>query len=161
MKPLPHNFQLPGPTVSVATEPDIPELIELINDAFAYQDADKGKSRIDRAGLMKKIAESTFLVWREHRGIAACCYIETSDEVVHFGLLCMSNGYKGGKIAPKILAATEEYAKEAGRPSVQLDYMSQAPWLKQYYERFGYKETGTFRDIGWSKLVQMEKRLSS
>ena len=160
MKQITSYFSINGYTVTLATSTDAPELIKLINHAFAYQDANKGQPRVDESSLFKKMAESYFLVWRTEQYIAACCYIERKEGIVHFGLLCVADNYKGGKLAPTIIGAVEAYARDIESPSVQLDYMSQSPWLKQYYERFGFEITGNVRDIGWSRLIAMEKLLT-
>jgi len=43
--------------------------------------------------------------------------------------------------------------------AVELDYMSVAPWLKPYYEKFGYVETGEVMPWGAIDLIRMTKTL--
>jgi hypothetical protein len=38
--------------------------------------------------------------------------------------------------------------------------MSLAPWLKKYYEKYGYAETGTVEAWGTIDLIRMKKALS-
>ncbi len=161
MAQLLDSFQIPGFSVSEAGAGDIPELIALINQAFAYQDEAKGQPRIDAAGLTKKMGESNFLVWRDSQQIVACCYVESDEQSLHFGLLSIVPSLRGGKLAPRLLVAIEGYARAQVKTSIELQYMSQAPWLEAYYQRFGFRATGQVRDLGWSKLFGMRKSLSS
>lgn len=145
-------------TVERATQRDIPELMELINHAFQYQDEAKGMSRIDSIGLQKKMEKTEFYIWRDATSkLAACCYVAFNAHTAHFGLLAVSDDLRRKGLAPSILAAIEAYA--LGNETLELDYMSLSPWLDRYYERYGFEKTGLVEDIKWSKLIRMQKRL--
>ena len=58
------------------------------------------------------------------------------------------------------MAAIEADARTRGCATIQLDYMSLAPWLKAYYERYGFQETGETVQWGAIALVQMAKPLN-
>ena len=147
-----------GLTVSVASTTDVTELVTLINNAFKYQDEAKGEARTNQAGLLKKMSKSDFYVWKEIGGvIVACCYIEIHKDKLHFGLLAVEDRYRGKGLAPAIMDSIEHYAISLGKHLLELDYMDLSPWLKRYYERRGYNETGFVEDIGWSQLIRMVK----
>ena len=140
---------------------DVPEVINLINHAFWYQDEAKGAKRIDAAGVQKKMDNSEFYVWRDGAGeLAACCYVTLGESKLHFGLLAITDKLRGKGLAPAIMTATEGYGQALGKEMLELDYMSLSPWLGEYYERYGFEKTGFVEDIGWSKLIQMQKKLS-
>ena len=54
----------------------------------------------------------------------------------------------------------ETYAIANSFSLLELDYMSIAPWLDQYYTKNGFIKTGY--SVTWKgvKLVQMQKKLS-
>jgi len=45
--------------------------------------------------------------------------------------------------------------------SLDLDYMSLAPWLRKYYEGYGFRETGESVRWGTIDLIHMSKDLES
>ena len=159
MTNLAEHFPHPNYKVALAQEDDKPELMNLINHAFSYQDEAKGDKRITLENLSKKIDETEFYVWKNNQ-VVACCYIEVLEREVHFGLLTVADELRGGDFAPSIIKAIEEYARSKHKEDIKLDYMSLSPWLKSYYEKYGFQETGNVRDLGWCKLIEMSKSLS-
>jgi RimJ/RimL family protein N-acetyltransferase len=152
-------FHNPDLTLALASEDDVQALKALINHAFAYQDEAKGDVRIDEAGIAKKMQSSDLYVWKKHGAIIGCCYVDSLSDRVHFGLLCIADSYRGTGLAQEIISSIEKYALARGNKIVELDYMSLSPWLKQYYEKLGFIETGEREDIGWCELVRMHKHL--
>lgn len=145
--------------VNTARSADKPELMNLINHAFSYQDEAKGDKRITLEALTKKIDETEFYVWKNNE-VVACCYVDVLEHEVHFGLLTVADELRGGDFAPSIIKAIEEYAGSMHKEDIKLDYMSLSPWLKSYYEKYGFQETGNVRDLGWCELIEMSKSLS-
>lgn len=147
--------------VSRVSDDDVVPTRELINHAFSYQDKIKGEKRITIDRLREKIAETEFYVWKDEAGdVVACVYVELLQDRLHFGLFSVADLYRGKGLAQEIMRCLEDYALTNGKHTMELDYMSISPWLKGYYERYGYKETGEVEDIGWSKLIRMEKALA-
>ena len=79
---------------------------------------------------------------------------------MHFGLLTVTPEYRGSGLAPAIINAIEAYGRALQCRFVQLDYMSVAPWLKSYYEKFGFRETGVKEPWANMDLIQMSKGLN-
>jgi GNAT superfamily N-acetyltransferase len=78
---------------------------------------------------------------------------------VHFGLLTVADKYRGKGLGPALIEAVEAFAQYTGARNVELDYMSAAPWLKPYYEKYGYVETGEITNWGTIDLIRMSKPL--
>lgn len=144
-----------------ATTDDTIPLAPLINEAYSYQDSTKGEPRTNPVRLAKRITETEFYVVELNDQIVGCVYIEPRGESLHFGLLTVSKKLRGQKLAPAILSAIEKLAISVGFHSIELDYMSLAPWLKKYYQSHGYKETGERVAWGWIDLIRMQKILNS
>ena len=149
----------PGLTVSVLAEDDMQEVVRLINHAFAYQDEAKGRERITLDELAQKMRKTNFYVIKQQDTIVACVSLELREDCLYLGLLSVADQMQGGKLAPKIMQAIDEYAKQLDYKRIDLSYGSASPWLKKYYERYGFAETGETRDIGWSELIDMSKSL--
>lgn len=147
---------------SLAVKSDMPATVKLINHAFRYQDDAKGESRISEESLTKRIKETEFYVFKdENRKIVSCIYIDRLAMALHFGLFAVDDELRGSGLAVLIMQSIEQYAIGLGKKYIELDYMSLSPWLKSYYEKYGYHETGEIEDIGWCRLIRMVKPLPS
>lgn len=141
-------------------EGDIPALVALINEAYAYQDYVKGRPRTSPEHLRKRASEVEFYVVEYNEEIIGCFYIEPRDRSLHFGLLTLIPEHRGTGLSQAIMAAIESYADAHHFTALELDYMSLAPWLKLYYENYGFSETGQVQPWGSIDLVRMKKSLT-
>lgn len=158
---LPEFFEHADITVTRATQEHLDAMHELINNSFSYQDEAKGEKRIVKEVLAKRIANEPMYVWLSDKQLVACLYLAYKPQTIHFGLLCITEGMRGTGLAAQILQSLEEYTLARGDTTLELDYMSLSPWLKGYYERYGYNETGEREDIGWCQLICMTKSVTS
>lgn len=140
-------------------EKDVDVLVELINKAYSYQDEHKKAPRTDLAHLRQRATDTDLYVLKKDQTIIGCVYIVPHDSSLHFGLLTVDEKHRRKGYAQAMLKAIETYAKEQGYTSLQLDYMSVAPWLKDYYERHGFYETGEVTAWGTIDLIKMKKLL--
>jgi predicted N-acetyltransferase YhbS len=154
-------FRFPGLTCEPIADADVDAAVALINEAYAYQDAHKGQPRTNPAHLRRQISQSEFYVVRQLGEIVGCLYVRRQEGSVHFGLLTVAQRLRGTGLAPALIKAVESYARKLGVQAVELDYMSVAVWLRTYYERFGYAETGQVTPWGSIDLIRMAKPLRS
>lgn len=139
---------------------DIKDSVELINHAFNYQDEAKGDVRITTDKLLEKMRTSEFYVIKDRsQNIVGCVYIDKTETALHFGLLAVADKLRGKGLAGRIIYSIENYALSLHKTELELDYMNLSPWLKKYYEKYGFKETGEIEDIGWCQLIRMTKAL--
>ena len=144
----------------LAQDGDISDAVELINHAFEYQDKAKGDKRITAEKLADRMRTSDAYVFKDKESnIVGAVYCETDTFKIHFGLLAVADSYRGSGLAKAIMDAIEKYALDHKIKELELDYMSIAPWLKKYYEKYGFVETGEREDIGYSLLIRMRKQL--
>jgi N-acetylglutamate synthase-like GNAT family acetyltransferase len=142
-----------------ATPADIPELVEIINDAYSYQDEAKGKSRTDPEHLKARFDETDFYVFEKDGKIIGCVYLEPRESSLHFGLLTLIPSFRKKGIGELIVGAIQAYAEKEGFKLLELDYMSLAPWLRKYYEKYGFEETGEVAAWGTINLIRMRKEI--
>jgi ribosomal protein S18 acetylase RimI-like enzyme len=157
--PLSRYFDFLSVSLERMTEVNIPEVVALINPAYSYQEALKGEPRTNPQHLKGRMAETDFYVARQKGKIVGCVYIEPKGSRLHFGLLTVAPELRGKGLAQAMMKAIEDYAREAGFKELDLDYMSAAPWLKGYYERYGFRQTGKIKPWGTIDLLQMVKEL--
>ena len=126
----------------------------------SYQDGAKDEPRTSPSHLNRRMSETDFFVIEHHTNLIGCVYLEPRGDALHFGLLTLSPEYRGRGVAGQVIEAIESYAKINHYISLELDYMSLAPWLKKYYEKLGFTETGEVQSWGAIELVHMKKSLS-
>lgn len=159
MKALPDSFSFKNVALRRIASEDIKETVAMINAAYSYQDKAKGRSRTDRNHLSERISESEFYIAKSSKQIVGCLYVERHDPSLHFGLLTVAERFRGTGLGAALMNAIETYAKSSDMKALELDYMSLAPWLKSYYERYGFKETGQIINWGTIDLIRMSKSL--
>ncbi len=156
---LANYFQFIDITLQRISETDIDATVALINDAYSYQDEAKGRPRINASELRKRTERSEFYVAKQDGRVVGCVYVERYPKKLHFGLLTVSSELRGKGLGPATMEAIENYARDLSMAVIELDYMSLAPWLKAYYEKLGYVETGEVTPWGAIDLVRMAKTL--
>jgi predicted N-acetyltransferase YhbS len=115
--------------ISVATETDIPLLINLLNSAYRGEESKKGwtseahliagEVRSDEASL-KKIIQSTGSVLLKYtdaeKKLIGCVNLQQHVNKIYLGMFSVSPLLQGGGIGKKLLVASEEYTSSIGCP---------------------------------------------
>ncbi|MFZ1812029.1 MAG: GNAT family N-acetyltransferase [Candidatus Saccharimonadales bacterium] len=138
---------------------DIPLLVPIINEAYSYQDEAKGAQRTNTEHLTQRITEVDFYTLLEADEIVGCVYLEPKANVLHFGLLTLVPRLRGKGVGDSLIQAIESYARSHHFETISLDYMSLAPWLNRYYEKFGFRETKKVTRWGKIDLIEMRKNI--
>lgn len=160
MQQLPDFFSFKNLTMRRFKLTDTPVVEALVNQAFDYQVPIVGRPRTDPSRLKTLSDESDFYVVEDGRAIVATIYTEPNDQSVHFGMFAIAPKYRGSGLAQAMLSTVEQYAKATGAKTVDLDYTSFSPWLKDYYQRYGFIETGVRETwINNAELVHMQKAI--
>ncbi len=156
---LPNFFDYPELALRQLEPSDIPFLVPIINEAYSYQDAAKGVKRTSIGHLTKRASEVEFYTLLKNDEIVGCVYLEPHGKELHFGLLTLVPELRGKNVGSSLMQAIESFAVATEFSSIGLDYMSLAPWLKRYYEKFGFSETGKVTHWGEIDLIEMKKGL--
>src|SRR5665811_1256388 len=157
MADLSTYFHLRDVLLYLLVEADIDATVELINEAYSYQDEAKGRPRSNAQELRQKIESSEFYVGKQDGRVIACLYVQRLPKRLHFGLLTVSRELRGKGLGSALMEAIEDYAHALHINGIELDYMSIAPWLKPYYEKYGFAETGEVTPWGNIDLIRMAK----
>ena len=153
------HFKFNAVTLSPMLDDDIQEMVDMINRAYSYQNQIKGEPRTNPAHLRNRASEVQLFVARSDIRIVGCVYLEPKDSALHFGLLTVADDFRGTGLAQAVMKAIEEYALATGFRTLDLDYMSIAPWLRKYYEGYGFRETGEVYKWGLIDLIRMRKEI--
>jgi ribosomal protein S18 acetylase RimI-like enzyme len=156
-KSLSSFLRLKDFSIRPARGEDVDSLVPIINEAYSYQDEAKGAPRTNESHLRNRMGEVNLYAIERNGEVIGCVYTEQVDDSLHFGLLTLSPKHRGKGIAAAVIEAIEAFARDGGYTSLSLDYMSLAPWLKGYYEKYGFKETGHRTRWGTIDLIRMVK----
>ncbi|MEU6058916.1 GNAT family N-acetyltransferase [Streptomyces sp. NPDC047097] len=138
-----------------ATEADIPALVALVESAYRGEASRAGWTteadilqgrRTDPAGIRAVITApaSRLLVVERDGALVACCQLEHRGEAAYFGTFAVRPGLQGGGLGRQVIAEAERLAAaDWGARQMQMTVISVREELIAWYERRGYRRTGT------------------
>ena len=141
-------------SVSFATTADIPELVRLINSAYRGESSKKGWTteadlldgqRTDEEGLstlMTKPGSVLLKYVNAEDKICACVNLQQQSQKLYLGMLTVSPTLQGSGIGKKLLAASQNYARQNKFETIRMTVISIRQELIEWYERHGYHRTG-------------------
>jgi ribosomal protein S18 acetylase RimI-like enzyme len=139
--------------ISVASVPDIPQLLKLINSAYRGEDAKKGWTheaelidgdiRTDETSLKQVIRTpgAVILKYEQERKIVGCVYLQKKGDRLYLGMLSVSPEIQAQGIGKKLLKAADEHAKKNNCSVIEMTVISVRHELIAWYERNGYHKT--------------------
>ena len=121
---------------------DIEAIAALVNAAFRperfFIDADR--TNPEKVAALLKMGK--FILLFESEALAGCVYAEQRAERGYFGLLAVDPRRQRSGRGGLLIAAAEDYCREAGCRFMDLTFVNLRPELPGYYRRFGYLENG-------------------
>lgn len=154
--------------VQVATAADLPEIIRVVNAAFAVETFIDG-TRTDAKHILSYHNDGQFLVAKDaNEHIAASVYVEVNGSRGYFGMLAVDPARQGKGLGRLMIESAETHCRERGCGVLEIAVLSLRPELPPFYEKYGYAEVGTeeFRPSRPIKpgtvchVIKMEKQLS-
>ncbi|MDO9236325.1 MAG: GNAT family N-acetyltransferase [Aquabacterium sp.] len=137
-----------------ATHSDAEQIAQLVNKAYRPEPSERGWTheselvagrRINTeqvASLMSK--KGSVLVAYEGNELLGCVHIERAHPYCHIGMLATIPSLQNKGLGKKLLAAAENLAiSRYGAQGFKMSVLSSRPELLAYYERRGYRLTGS------------------
>ena len=122
---------------------DAPAVARLVNDAFCSERFFIDADRTDPDKVAALLQKGKFLMRFEGEVLAGCVYAEIRGERGYFGLLAVDPSCQRSGRGAQLIAAAEEYCRNAGCRFMDLTFVNVRQELPGYYQRFGYVENGT------------------
>jgi GNAT superfamily N-acetyltransferase len=126
-----------------AGERDAGALLDLINRAFAVERFFLDHDRIDLAGVEMFLKQGAFLISEEAGLPEACVYVEVRASRGYFGLLSVDPARQRSGLGKRLIAAAEDYCRQAGCAFMDLQIVNLREELPPFYRKLGYVEMGT------------------
>lgn len=131
------------PVVRLAATADIPDMVGVINQAFAIETFLDG-TRTDEDRLADLMQNGQFLLAHDHSGnLVASVYVEVRGTRGYFGMLAVSPAYQHKGFGRAMVQAAEEHCRQQGCTRMDLTVLSLRTELPPFYSRLGYSETGS------------------
>jgi GNAT superfamily N-acetyltransferase len=129
--------------IRVAQGADVEALAALINIAFRVELPFIDGDRINPDGVRESMKREKFLLAEDSAGLAGCVYVELRGDRGYLGLLGVDPRRQGTGLGRKLMAAAEDFFRDAGCVAVDLRIVSARTPLPAFYRHLGYVETGT------------------
>lgn len=126
-----------------ATESDAEALTRLINVAFGVEKFFLETDRISLPQVLDHLETGAFLLAEDGGEMAACVYVELHGDRGYFGLLSVEATRQRSGLGRRLIAAAEEFCRNAGCRFMDLRIVNLREELPAYYTKLGYAETGT------------------
>ncbi len=134
---------LTGISIRRAQGADAGALVRLINAAFRVEQPFIEGDRINPDGARAYLEKGKFLLAEDAAGLAGCVYVEIRGDRGYLGLLGVDPQRQGTGLGRKLMAAAENFFREAGCVAVDIRVISARTPLPAFYRHLGYLETGT------------------
>ena len=138
---------------SIASDADIPQLVNLVNSAYRGDSSKKGWTteadlldgiRTDEEALGKMIHQPDSVILKftnNHNDLVGCVNLQKQGDKMYLGMLTVSPYIQAQGIGKEIVKVAEEYTKQQGCSSVVMTVITVRHELIQWYERRGYHQT--------------------
>lgn len=145
------------PEFRTATEADIPAVVALVESAYRGDSGRRGWTtesdlldgqRTDAADVAAVIArpDSRILLLERDGRLLACCHLERHGEAAYFGMFAVDPAQQTGGLGKRLLAEAERIAGGEWRcRAMEMTVIVQRAELIAWYERRGYRRTGTYK----------------
>jgi ribosomal protein S18 acetylase RimI-like enzyme len=143
------------PEICIATENDIPAIVQLLNSAYRGEESKKGwtteanliegDKRTDENNLREVIRKPGSVILKytnEKNQLLGCVNLQKTGDRLYLGMFSVSPEEQGSGIGKKILLATEQHALNEGCKSIYMLVVSVRNELIAWYLRHGYADTG-------------------
>jgi GNAT superfamily N-acetyltransferase len=129
--------------IRFAQEPDLPNLMTLINQAFRVETFFIQGNRLTPDDTLAYFKKGRFLLAEENNALAGVIYVELRGDRSYFGLLSVDPTRQKSGLGRRLIAAAEEFAREMGAHHMDITVVNLRTELPPFYRKLGYTENGT------------------
>lgn len=124
---------------------DVEAVVRLINKAFLVEEFFIERDRTNPETIRGLMGKGKFLLAEDGPTLAGCVYVELRGRRGYLGMLSVDPPRQHMGLGRQLLAAAENYFREAGCLFSDLLIVDVRAELLALYRRLGYVETGTAR----------------
>jgi len=151
------------PRFRTATEADIPAIVALVESAYRGDSGRRGWTtesdlldgqRTDAADVADAISrpDSRIVLLERDGRLLASCHVERMGEAGYFGMFAVDPALQAGGLGRLLLGEAERIAREEwGCRLMEMTVIVQRDELIAWYERRGYRRTGTYKPFPYGQ----------
>jgi ribosomal protein S18 acetylase RimI-like enzyme len=152
-----------APTLRTAVEADIPAIVALVESAYRGDSGRRGWTtesdlldgqRTDAADVAEAMSrpDSRILLLERDGRLLASCHVERIGEAGYFGMFAVDPTLQAGGLGRHVLGEAERVAREEwGCHRMEMTVIVQRDELIAWYERRGYRRTGTYKPFPYGQ----------
>lgn len=122
---------------------DVPEIVSLINRAFAVESFFKSGDRTDPETVRKDMKDGQFLLLYEGDALVGCIYVKIAEDRAYLGTLSVDPARQKAGLGSRMMGEAEAYARAKGCKVLDIRIVNLRTELPPIYRKFGFVETGT------------------
>ena len=126
-----------------AKKTDVEAMVRLVNTAFLIEEFFIERDRTNPEAIRRLMEKGKFLLAEDGLSLAGCVYVELRGERGYLGMLSVDPGHQGMGLGRQLLAAAEDFFREAGCLFSDLLIVNVRTELLRMYRQLGYVEIGT------------------
>ena len=148
-------FKFSNPCIEIATAADITAITHLLNSAYRGESSKQGwtteahliagNTRTNESSVKEVMGQQDSVMLKytdEQSQVTGCVNLQQHGDKVYLGMLSVAPQLQGAGIGKKLLQAAEEYTLQVNGKAVYMTVISVRTELINWYERYGYKDTG-------------------
>ena len=126
-----------------ASHADIPQIVLLINRAFAVERFFKSGDRTDPEQVQQMMQDGKFLLLIDEDEMVACMFVKVTGKRGYVGTLSVDPARQKSGIGRRMMQEAEDYCRNAGCKALDIRIVNLRTELPAIYRKFGFVETGT------------------
>jgi GNAT superfamily N-acetyltransferase len=140
-------------------------LLELLHAAFAYQreriDPPSSLYRLDAESLASKAKEEALFLAFDDGQMVGCAFAKTKPGCVYVGKVAVWPDRQGQGIGRRLMQAVESFARQTGRPVMELETRIELVENHKTFAAFGFVTTAEHAHAGYTRTtyITMQKPL--
>jgi ribosomal protein S18 acetylase RimI-like enzyme len=130
-------------TVREAGPDDLPQIVSLINRAFAVERFFKNGDRTNPEQVRQMMDDGKFLLLREAEQVLACVFVQVRGERLYVGTLAVDPSHQRSGFGTRMMQEAESFARSRGCKALDIRIVNLRTELPAIYQKLGFVETGT------------------
>ena len=126
-----------------ASASDVPEIVSLINRAFAVESFFKNGDRTSPETVREDMKDGNFLLLYEGDALVGCIYVKITRDHAYLGTLSVDPARQKAGLGTRMMGEAEAYARAKGCKVLDIRIVNLRTELPPIYRKFGFVETGT------------------
>jgi ribosomal protein S18 acetylase RimI-like enzyme len=126
-----------------ASHADIPQIVLLINRAFAVERFFKSGGRTNPEQVQQMMQDGKFLLLIDEDEMVACMFVKVTGKRGYVGTLSVDPARQKSGIGRRMMQEAENYCRNAGCKALDIRIVNLRTELPAIYRKFGFVETGT------------------